>query len=235
MISNYGGMTGYTVYKTSNAGSVSMNVAEPKAPEIVPPKRVEAIQPRKDTYEPGISAPQKENRADEELKNIRKLLEVLVEKITPIGGQQNQNNRNFCVEPPGAAINNKSITPADHPLLKSDMHSIDRDYLKRNPQSRVPGNDGSYNILQSCKNLHKWAKDEYSQTEGFDTTYSPQELRDRISVLGDIQNHINSVGEPQEPSVQKYMPITEKNMTNYKNMRKSPERITRKSYFEATV
>lgn len=242
MISNFGGITGYTVYKTDNSGIVNANPIEDKA-TISPQASIKQAYENntlRDTYEPRSKQSQEDIQGERELRNIRRLLEEISNKLTYTqspqkesggsaqGQAQKQGQQARKADP------RREITPAAlQPMMRTDIPLYNQMYGMTNPADSVK-NDGPYNVLQACKNLHSWARNEYSQTEGFDTTYSPQELRDRISILSEIQNHINSSG-PAAPPVQKSNPISERNLSTYKAMKKDPDRITKRSYFEATA
>lgn len=241
----YGAMTGYTVYKTNDAGIVSVNPMEERIPYN--PQRSQVPQVRKpvpdntiqDIYEQRPRQSSEDNFSEKELKSIRRLLEEISAKLTFAPSPQRDyaattqidSGSSQKVQPMG------EITPPSiRPQLRNDIPAYNQHYgYSFNPQT-IYQQGGPYNVLQACKNLNTWAKTEYSQTEGFDTTYSPQELRDRIAILDEIKNHINTVpGYVPPPKEAGSAPITEKNIATYKIMKKDPDRITRRTYFEATV
>ena len=244
MISNFGGMNGYTVYKTNDAGIVSVNPVEDRAPAAYPQrpqmqvKPVTSEQGIKDTYDNRAQQSPDQNISDKELKNIRRLLEEISAKLTtaPAASRASEaaaftpQETTQKAEPRGEVL-----PPSIRPIVRNDISAYNQVYGYRNPGESAQS-DGPYNVLQACKNLNAWAKTEYAQTEGFDTTYSPQEFRDRISILDEIQNHINSVPGYVPPAKEsKNAPIIDRNMATYKAMKKDPDRITRRTYFEATV
>jgi len=235
-----GGMSGYTVFKTNGNGNVSVDQPESSRASF-PLNRGIQNEYLKDVYEPSKSQSYKESDKDE-LKSIRKILEEISAKLSTqpnIQRTQEPSTRHYDEE---STKRERNTTPLSaHPLFRNEYFPYNYDINSRmgagnvNPASEGTQSGGTYNVLQACKNLHKWAKTEYSQTEGFDTVYSPQELRDRISILGEIENHINSVGAPATPPVSQPNQINERNLANYKAMRKDPDRITRHTYFEASV
>jgi hypothetical protein len=248
MISNYGygGMSGYTVYKTDKSESVSIDDAAEKAASM-PLTRTVQDGPgesfgrnsfaSRDTFNASPASQVKDSMGNqEELRGIRRILEEISAKLTSQPAFQSQQPEQNSA--PSQARNNvgqRDITSGlVHPMMRQDIPSYNQHFNIPFGNQNV-NKDGSYNVLQSCKNLHNWAKSEYNQTEGFDTVYSPQELRDRISILGEIENHINSAGAPAVTQNQKGGAITDRNLSNYKAMRKDPDRISRRTYFEATV
>jgi hypothetical protein len=244
MISNfgYGGMSGYTVYKTDEQGAVSVDKPEVKAAPAVnftsgAAKNNSTIH---DTYEPSARTQNRDNSLDrDELKGIRRILEEISAKLS----SDSTPKPSYVPDQAPAKTQNKiqrDVAPSlVHPLLRNDIPVYGQHFdlqksMNYNPMSPTQP-DGSYNVLSACKNLNKWARTEYAQTEGFDTVYSPQELRDRISILGEIENHINNVGGPAVAPMQGATPYNERYMNDYKAMKKDPDRITRRTYFEATV
>jgi hypothetical protein len=250
MISNYGygGMSGYTVYKTNNSESVSIDEGAER-PSAMPMTRTaqEITSPRdnmrstssygRDTFDASAASQVRDNNGNkEELQGIRRILEEISAKLshTPAFQPQQSENNTGASQSRNAGRTREITSGPMHPLMRQDIPSYNQHFNIPFGSSNS-NRDGSYNVLQSCKNLNNWAKTEYAQTEGFDTVYSPQELRDRISILGEIENHINSAGAPAVPQMQKNTLITDRNLANYKAMRKDPDRISRRTYFEATV
>ncbi|MDQ7822447.1 MAG: hypothetical protein RDV48_06590 [Candidatus Eremiobacteraeota bacterium] len=241
VISNYGGMSGYTVYKTNDSGTVSINQGEMKGsmePVAAPSpssRNIQSAPTIRDTFEPSASSSQKDGN-HEELRSIRKILEEISSKLSHAPEAQNRMGSQRESAPQNKISGSRPVSNTMLPPIYNN------NYQYNNPHYGFPAanksqdqTDGQYNVMQACKNLHQWARTEYNQTEGFDTTYSPQELRDRISILGEIENQINSVAPSTAPPVQGSSKFNEKNLTVYKAMKKDPDRITRRTYFEATI
>jgi len=246
MISNFnnggmsGGMSGYTVFKTNGNGNVSVD--QPESSRVsFPVSRGIQSEPLRDVYEPSRSQSYRETDKDE-LKSIRRILEEISAKLSSQPAAQRTQEPSISRYDEESSRRERNAAPLSaHPMFRNDYFPLNYDINSRmgagsiNPASEGTQSGGTYNVLQACKNLHKWAKTEYAQTEGFDTVYSPQELRDRISILGEIENHINSAGTPPAEQVSRPNQINERNLASYKAMRKDPDRITRHTYFEASV
>lgn len=246
MISNFGSISDYTVYKTDTSGSVSINPTRNAASNAPQVRQTNTVDTLRDTYEPSSRRSRDEAISGNELKNIGRLLQEISSKLSnpsvfqresegQAQGQAQMQKRQGQPQVPqrqdaGQTPRTEAIPPSLRPMMRTDIPLFNQMYGYSDPAAAAK-KEGPCNALQACKSLNSWAKTEYSQTEGFGTTYSPQELRDRISVLSEIENHITSAG-PSEPQAMRNNPVTEKNLSTYKAMKKDPDRITRRSYFE---
>jgi hypothetical protein len=241
MISNFrnGMMSGYTVYKTDNTGTVSIDV--PKAQAADSGITRDGIEnPMRDSFEPTSRLQGREKpagRGENELQGIKKMLEEINAKLAAL--PELQMNTALARNPSmPQRSQDRGLDPSHiHPMMREDIPAYSQHYdLKRtldHHPSTSMSQDGSYGKFEAFKSLQSWTKTEYAQTEGLNSIYSPQELRDRMAILGEIENTIK--GGMHRPPVQKRNQYGE-GLTSYlKTVEKDPDRIARSFYFETMI
>jgi hypothetical protein len=195
--SNAGVMERYTVYKSAlyNAnptGYLPPNYHLKRArqnEESV--QRTNAPEDRFDFFTPDAFVGSRKGEREEEslLSLFKKLNERLFgKKYAP---------QSESIERPSAATNRSKMEDIHNiwnenkseDSLPPQMRNTWWNVVDIQDKSQKPGN------AKMCQNLESWCQSEYSQTRDEDDAfYTPQELRDRISVLKEINGEVKSIG-----------------------------------------